>query len=464
MKKMKRLVPFAMAIALTLSVIAGCSGNDPKTGESTVPTKATTATPAASNKPAKEVTLKIWGGVPAESGPDLVMEKFNKEFADKGISATYERFVNDDSGNLKLDTALLSGNDVDLFVSYSIPKLKQRVESGMAIDLTAYAQKDGFDFEKNFGPIVKNYYINELPYAMPTYAYKYSFMVNKDLFEANNIPVPTQWTLDEFRDIAAKLTKGSGTDKVYGAFLSLDTQLLPALITGTSTGGDYFFKNGKDQETDFDNPLYEKTLQTIVDMMLVDKSVVPYTDMVTQKLTATAMFVSGKAAISDAYWTVRDVKDVAKYPHDFETAFVTMPTVEAISREDSYISGGYMDYFSINSKSENKDAAWEFLKWYATSGMEPMIPFGRAPSYVNFDKNVVASAFSQGVEQLFDMESFKNEVLKPETQFQIQTITTKLPEISKVVKEEFEMAYIGKKDAKTALADAKKRSDEILKK
>ena len=64
------------------------------------------------------ITLRVWGGVPAEAGPQASIDLFNEAFKDKGIQAEYERFVNDDTGNLKLETSLLAGNDVDLYMTY----------------------------------------------------------------------------------------------------------------------------------------------------------------------------------------------------------------------------------------------------------------------------------------------------------------------------------------------------------
>lgn len=463
MKRLNKVLSLVLAVLFSLALFTGC-GEDSKNAEGTSRNDQT-AGQTTEQAAVKPVQLKIWGGVPAEYGPDATCEEFNKQYLKKGISASYERYVNDESGNLKLDTALLSGIDVDVFITHSIPMLKKRVEAGMALELTQSAEKDGFDFEKNFGPLVKEYFINDKSYSVPTYAFKYSLMVNKDIFDANNIPVPTAWTIDEFRDICKKLTKGTGNDKKYGAFISFDSQkYFPAYVVGTKTGGDFFYKDGKDQETDFDNPTYNKVLQAFVDMMLVDKSIVSYTDIVTQKLTAINMFISEKVAICDAYWVSRDIKNREKYPHTFKTAFVPMPTVDKVDREEAYIQGGYGDYLCINSKTQNIDQAWEFVKWYSTGGMMPMVPFGRIPACLGIDKNVVADSFSKGAEDLFDMDSFKNEILRTEKMFQVSKVYTKLPEITKIAEEEFEMAYIGKKDTAAALSEAKKRGDEILKK
>ena len=50
------------------------------------------------------VTIQVWGGVPAESGPQASVDEFNALYKDKGIQAEYTRFVNDNNGNLQLET------------------------------------------------------------------------------------------------------------------------------------------------------------------------------------------------------------------------------------------------------------------------------------------------------------------------------------------------------------------------
>ena len=108
--RMKKMVTFGMAAACVLSTLSVAS-----------PVKADDT-----------ITLRMWGGVPAESGPQKVCDNFNEAYKDKGIQVEYERFVNDDTGNLKLETNLLSGTGVDLYMTYGISQLtKRRTTSAM---------------------------------------------------------------------------------------------------------------------------------------------------------------------------------------------------------------------------------------------------------------------------------------------------------------------------------------------
>ena len=95
MMNMKKTTLSLLSAAIVLGVAAGCGSS----GEN-----AAKNSPAASSEAKKAVTLTMWGGVPAEAGPQLVVDNWNAKNPD--IQVKYERFVNDDAGNLKLDTAL----------------------------------------------------------------------------------------------------------------------------------------------------------------------------------------------------------------------------------------------------------------------------------------------------------------------------------------------------------------------
>lgn len=49
------------------------------------------------------------------------------------------RFVNDDAGNLKLDTALISNQPVDMYVNYDFSLYEKRIKAGNALDLGIFS-------------------------------------------------------------------------------------------------------------------------------------------------------------------------------------------------------------------------------------------------------------------------------------------------------------------------------------
>lgn len=465
MKKWKRFGAFAMASLMAL-MTAGCqSGRKTESSASSAANSADTADSAAeTSKPGngETVALRMWGGVPAESGPQAVCDNFNRLYKDKGIQVEYERFVNDDTGNLKLETNLLSGDGVDLYVTYATDALTKRAEGNMALDLSELIARDGFDLTKYFGSLAEAYYINGKPYSIPTKLDQYGIVLNKDMFDAAGIEVPADWTFDEFREVAKKLTHGEGQEKVYGMFWNTQQDLTYPFVylVAQTNGGDTMYKN--DKESSFDDPVVIKSVDLLNTMMNVDKTSPTHTDSVTQKLSQESMFLTGKSAMTVGPWMVRSIKDQASYPHDFKTAFAPYPVAEKGQR--NYTQGGYGDHLCINPKSQNIDAAWEFAKWYAAEGMLPMTEGGRVPASNTYDAGEVTDAFIKGAEDYLDTETTQKILITPADNYAVPSITNHIAEIRKVAVEELEEIYIGKKTAEEGMKEAKSRADEILQK
>lgn len=458
MKKSARILSLALALILAVSLMGGCGAKPetgaPKEAEATAAAAAPAETKAP--EPKEVVTLKFWGGVPPESGPQESCDNFNKEFEAKGIRIEYERFVNDDQGNLKLETNLLAGSDIDLYVTYSLTRLLKRAPGNLALDLTELTKRDNYDIPAKYGDLTKIWAIDGKFYSVPTTKGNVCIIANKDMFDAAGIPLPTSWTLDEFREIAKKLTKGEGQDKVYGMYFTGKDTVMN--MVNTTLGTDWAFKPG-DKESNFNHPIAEKYLQTEYDMMHVDKSAPTYVDEVTQKLTIEGMFLSGKAAMSVGAWITRSIRDVEKYPHDFKTVYLPYPVADKDSQFHMYGTVG--DALCINPKSKHIDEAWEFIKWYGEKGMEPLIPGGRVPSAKSFDLDRVTQLSIEGAENLIDADSYKKLMITTAERYGYNSAP--LPEIKKILEEEVEYALTKKKTVKEALDSLKARADEVLK-
>lgn len=456
MMNKKRGMASILAAMLTIGTLAGCSSaNNDNNSTSGSNSK------DASSSNQEEVVLKVWGGVPEEAGPVKSIEEFNEKFKDQGIQAEYVRFVNDDTGNLKLETTLLSGEGVDVFITYGLTHLQKRVDGNMALDLTEYCEKDSINLEESFGNLVNSFEIDGKVYCIPSKVDLYGMVLNLDMFEEAGIAVPESWTYSEFREIAKKLTKGEGDSKVYGAFFNTQQDSLMMLGSfGTQAmGGDWMYKEGV-TETNFDDPVVKQSIQLYYDMMNVDQSAPTHTDSVTQKLTQEGMFLTGKSAMTVGPWMVRSIKDTENYPHDFKTGFAPYPVPDDV--EATYSQGNAGDLISINAKTKAPDAAWEYVKWYAMEGMMPMAEGGRVPLYTGYDTEEVTKAFIGDQADLLDETTVKSILINPRENYAIQTITTKAPELTQIVKEEVEAILNDKKTIDEGISDMKERGDELL--
>lgn len=170
-RNMKKVWALVLTTAMALSVLSGCSGSQkPEATAASGSQEQKTEgekTEAAGNSEKETVTLRMWGGVPAEAGPQAACDNFNELYKDKGIQVEYERFVNDDTGNLKLETNLLSGTGVDLYMTYATDVLAKRAGGNMALDLTDLMARDGFDLKQYFGNMAEAYFVDGKPYTIP---------------------------------------------------------------------------------------------------------------------------------------------------------------------------------------------------------------------------------------------------------------------------------------------------------
>lgn len=410
----------------------------------------------------KPVVLRLWGGVPGEYGPQQTVDKFNEEFKDQGIQAEYVRFVNDDTGNMKLETTLLGGGDVDLFITYTSANLIKRGTGGMALELSDRLKAADFDMVRELGDGVKPYIYDGKVYGVPTKMENYFILANKNMFDAAGIPLPTSgWTYDEFRDIAKKLTHGEGQDKVYGMYWNTNMEIFrPSYLAQSVLGPDFLYKEGG-KETNLDNPELIKVNQLVGDMMNVDGSAVSHTDNVTQKLSIESEYLGGKAAMSLGVWAIRSIKNTEKYPHDFVTAYLPPPVSDPAKAKYSIGEGVIGDFLCINPKSEHVDEAFRFLLWYVKGGMLPMAPYGRIPLYKGIDPETKLDAYLQNGEGILDPPTV-SKFLENLPNMAVSTETNHLPEVSKVYYDALEEIFTGRSTAQDALTKAKVKADAFL--
>ncbi|MCL2834180.1 MAG: extracellular solute-binding protein [Treponema sp.] len=409
---------------------------------------------------AQPITVKFWGGVPPENGPQAVVDAFNAEFKGKGIQAEYTRFVNDDNGNLLLETNLLSADSVDVFMNYNTNQVSKRSDSGMTLDYLPLIARDKFDIAGFGAENVAQCNFNGKLYAFPTVkGVGRCTMINKDMFDAAGIPVPTHWTYSEFRDIAKRLTSGSGANKVYGAFFNTGQFIDAPLFHFQNLLPDWQYAADLKSTRYNQEPAVKEAIQFAVNVMN-DGSAPTHADTVTQKLTQEGMFLSGRAAMTFGAWIVRNVKDTVNYPHNFVTAFAPYPVSDQYTVINN--DGGVGDFISINPKSKNTDAAWEFVKWYTTKGIVDMAAGGRIGLYAGLDQKVLTDAFLAGSEKLLDPATTQSIYFYVPQDIKYAKVTLKAPELTQIWSESLEAIYNGRMTVEAGMADCEARANKVL--
>jgi len=445
MKHKKWLVLLTVCV-LMLGILGGCgSGNNgnAKNGANS----GTNSGTGGADSAAEPVKLTMWGAVPPENGPQEVVDTWNA--AHPEIQVEYVRFVNDDDGNLKLDTALSTGQNVDLYVNYTVTNLEKRVKGGIALDLSTFTD---YNIDEKMGTDASQWKIDDKYYGLPTKKNAQFFALNKDALEKAGLAIPTAWTWDEAKEYAVKL-KAQGFK--YG--LVQHTQTIVDPLDSVLVKNGYVKADGT---SNLDDPLIAKWLETMNSMMQEEGTTPPLGEQLTSKMPVENMFLGGESAmINIGEWLIRSSNNMTDFPRDFQIAFAPVPRLTA-NEADFVKSGGLGDFISINAKSKNTEAAWEFLKWYADGGMLPMAAGGRLPSSNAVDQTEAITSLLGEHADSYDKESLEFVLFNDKTPTFVRSISQ---EIVDMRAQEYEKYFLGSQTAEQTVQNMVKRHNDWLK-
>jgi multiple sugar transport system substrate-binding protein len=252
----RKVAAIALATGLGLG-LAACS------------TKANTSTDAGGK------TVITVDCQPTGSEKDLVknwnddvaaFEKLNPDITIKSVS------VGEQCNNPPDFTARLAGGtSTDLFYGY-MTDLQQVLDSGQAMDLTSFVNKDTIPAWDDVDAGAKAVFSDGGKlYAVPTKNYSMGLVYNKTLFTKAGLDPknpPKTWT--EVRDAAKKLTALGGGIAGYSDYSSGNTGGWHFTAEMYSQGGSVVSTDGK--KADFNNAQGKQVLQNLKDMRYTDNS------------------------------------------------------------------------------------------------------------------------------------------------------------------------------------------------
>ena len=485
---MKRLMALLMALVMVSSCLFGCGqqageteAETTKAAESTAAQENNDTTEAATEAPTEDkewfgtedgqtVTLRLWGGVQPEYGYDELCANFNEEYKDKGVEVEYVRFVNNSEGNLQLETYLMGGGEVDIFMGYNSSTFRNRVESNLILDITDRLKEYGFDLAAELGEVNATPYFLDggKIYGFPTkYENNRWMLINVDMFEAAGVEIPYEgWTYEEFEAAMEKLTTGEGQDKVYGVCWALKQTFAAAKgVAGSVLGSYATYKDDSVSAVSYDDPVWKAGLELIKTSMDNGWGI-PYEDEVSENMTVANTFLTGKCAASLCISQMRLVMDTVNYSHDFTTALVPAPVPgeEYMTDEYKYHSNmsGDGDIISIAANCPYPDAAFEFIMWYVTGGMAPLAKGGRIPLWNGIDQDMVVGMVMENAGDTIDEQSLRSYLSIDKTKTAESLISGVDTEISTVYKEEVEGYLYGQQSIDEAISSIVERCNQLL--
>lgn len=393
-------------------------------------------------------TLEVWGGVPEENGPGDLVAAFQETNPD--ITVNYTRYVNDDTGNTQLDTALQGGAPIDVYFTYSVPRLGQRIRAGAAVDLTPFVEDDP-ELSEWVDSTEGIFTLDGTLYSLPTTREPSFVFLNQQMTEDAGIAVADDWNVPAFRDVANQLS----SDTVFGTFAPPDT--------ARQTLGPDFWYTEDGTESNFDHPAFRDALE-LHRSMIEEESAFPWVDVLAQDLRAYAQgpyLIEQTATWITSSFSLRYVNDAEEFPHDFVTTFAPLPRPEGV--EDPYNTGSINNWMLMNDKTAKQEAAWTFMQFWMKEGAQYMLKGGKIPALPGTDEDTIVEGIL-GPERatLYDVEAYRNVVFDPDLRLVTDTITSGSAQIDQIYQQVTDRYLIGEIELDEAIEELKTEADQAI--
>ena len=383
---MKKFIAVLLSASMVAGLMSACGGNSAggsgSAGEGSVSGESSAAADAGDSGEKVVINYYDWDASAAD-----VVDRFNAS-QDK-IEVVFTQIPDNNDKKNKLDVLAMGGGDIDVFPCSDGDQFT-RMQNGMFAPIDEYIEADGLDLDASFGEMAKWCRWDGVTYGLPFRASVGGVFYNKDAFDEAGIAYPEgDWTWDEYKELAAQLTTGEGTEKRYGTYnhnwagewSHAATQVTP------------FFK-----EDGTSNAAEEMFVKILEDRKALDEQGVQpsYAEIQATQAMPNSYFLGGKCAmVICGAWLIRDMKDTENYPHDFEIGFTYFPrTTEDVESDKNLFMSATM--LAVAATSEHPQEAYEFIKYVVTEGAVDIAAGGNYPCYMDAFDDEVVNTFIEG--------------------------------------------------------------------
>lgn len=339
---LKKLGLLAMMCFLLTGVIAGCSSKGDDGGNNQ-------ASEEGATDNGKKVKITFWKAPHIKTEKDVwstIIKKFETENPNIQVEFLETPW---DGWDQKYTAAFAGSNPPD--VSYLSEYFVKFAKNGKLADLGPYFSDEE---RSKYSQSVMDYLtVDGKVYTMPFLAGTSVVLYNKDLFEQENIEIPTTW--DELLEAAKKLTKGPDQWGIGG----LDTLNTVAFMG--QAGSNLYADNNKDvSKLGIDSPEGVKGLTFLTDLVTKHK-VAPSIDFYSKPEQENQAFYDGKIGMYFAQVSFTGtIKTNA--PNLNYGAFINPagPAADSAKQREAYAGIGSL---AIAEASEHKEEAWKFIQF-----------------------------------------------------------------------------------------------------
>jgi multiple sugar transport system substrate-binding protein len=389
---MKKLFVVLSVMVIAAMVLVACQSATPTPAATTAAaTEAATTAAATTAAPALSGTVRVgsWDSADALQPFNDAIASF--EAAYPGVTVQLED-VPQGYGD-KLLAEFASGTAPDVF-QVGDGDVANFASKGVLEPLDDYISgakgSDPLDTSVFYSAIADIGKVNGTTYLLTKDYSPLVIYYNKALFDAAGVAYPTDgWTWNDFLTAAQKLTVTDASGKISQWGVELPDGwgdpywtrgILPVIY---QNGGDIISPDGTKTTGYMDSDATVAALQWYADLFLKYKVAPTKADVAA--LNGQDLFQTGKVAM---LWS--GVWPMSQYTTDSTLKIGTVGLPAGTTRANSICWSG----FALYSKSENKDAAWAFLRWIgADKGAQSFA------DYALTDVQAIASAQGKDTDQ-----------------------------------------------------------------
>lgn len=407
----------------------------------------------------KKVTLKFYShGTESSYNWKNTINAFETKFPNIEVDLVVLSEKGDtQEATKKLDLAAASGEQMDILMFSEPAMYAKRVSLGMVAPLDEFISNEGYIESEEYKVDTQ---INGKYYALPGKFNPWYVLLNKDHLDAAGLPVPKEWTWDEFMAYSKALTVNGR----YGTYFHgpQNGSWMEYMRLALASEGENTEFTTEEMKANLDNPLFKKTLEIRLKMEKEDKSVVPYADVLSKKLHYRDQFFNQDVStIIIGSWMNADLGGNDQYPMTFQVAVAPYPKNTDADKGYAPIT---TDYMAVAASSQYKKEAYTFIRWYTTEGQ--IVQGKNLPSW----KKVSDRDFTRIIENI--LNSTKNpekvdkesliDVLKNAKSPKFISPVSNQAEIYNVINQEYEKLIFGQQNIDQTVQVSQERVQEII--
>jgi multiple sugar transport system substrate-binding protein len=430
-----------IVLTIVLSACTPATATEPAMSTEAVTNETSAATEAVSTD-GEQTTIKVMSFF-AYDNPEVeqgVVAAF--EEANPNINVELELVPFSDIFT-KYKTLVVGGEAPDV-ISLNFDNTPQMAALGALEPLDSHIESDGYDMSVYYDNTVNMYNIDGVQYALPGTFSDVVLFYNKTLFDEAGIAYPSDdWTWEDMVTAGEALTQdvdGDGVTDIFGYALAWWPM--------------YLFLNGADVLTAdgtacaLETPEAIEGLQKMVDLQGPGGIAPSRSDLAAQ--SDWDMFIAGKLAMFPiGPWAVQPFNDNIS---GFEYDIANQPPG---TQRATFLFG---NSYAMSASSENKDAAWEFLKF--ATGPEGSLIRQQGKYEISPVKEVAEGEF---LNSLAGAPPEHASVFMEAVDY--ATTTPKTPvwsELNDAIWPELELAELGEQSVEDAMANACIAVNDIL--